>query len=106
MKPAGLDNLDARVRSALTELRDTIVQRYPGTSFEVSPAADDPDSIHLVAAVDIEDTEEVLDLVIDRVVELQVEEGVAVHVILIRVPDRVLASMQADLPAGGRRFGA
>ncbi|MAG35180.1 MAG: hypothetical protein CL878_02885 [Dehalococcoidia bacterium] len=35
---------------------------------------DDPEAIHLDATANVEDLEEVVDVVIDRVVELQLEE--------------------------------
>lgn len=96
MSQERLEGFEPRVQRALAELRGLIEQRYPGTAFEVSRGEDEPDQIHLTAVVDIEDTDEVLDLVIDRVVELQVEERIPVHVIPIRTPPRVLAAIKAE----------
>ncbi|MGH2461970.1 MAG: hypothetical protein ACRDIY_24200 [Chloroflexota bacterium] len=94
-----LRDLPPRIQRAVDELRGMILRRYPTASFAVARAADEPENVHLTAVVDVEDTDEVLDLVIDRVVQLQVEEGVPVHVIPIRTPVRVLAELKAPTPA-------
>lgn len=88
--------IDPKVRRAIEELEGTIVKYHPTASFEISRSPDEPRSIHLNAIVDVEDTDKVLDLVIDRVVELQVEERIPVHVIPIRTPARVVAAMEAQ----------
>jgi hypothetical protein len=90
------ETLDPRIRSALAELEGAITQHYPTARFEVSRGHDEPENIHLTAIVDVEDTDQVLDLVIDRVVDLQVEEGLPIHVIPIRTPERVLAAMAGE----------
>ena len=72
-----------------------IAARYPTVAFEVSRGHDEPRNVHLTAVVDVDDTDEVLDLVIERVVDLQTEEGIPVHVIPIRTPERLLTAMNA-----------
>lgn len=94
---------DQRTQAALDELQGLIAQRYPLATFEVAYATDEPDNIHLTAIVDVDDTDTVLDLIIDRVVELQVEARIPVHVIPIRTPERVLAAMQAQAETGRHR---
>jgi hypothetical protein len=81
--------LDARSQRAVAELRNAISHRYPAAAFEVSRAPDDPQSIHLIVTVDVDDPDEVGDLVIDRVVEMQAEEGIPIHVIPVRPSRRV-----------------
>lgn len=83
--------LDERTQRAVAELEDTIRERYPTAAFELSPSPDDPRSIHLTAIVDVDDPDEVGDLVLDRVVDLNVEEGIPVHVIPVRTPERIAA---------------
>jgi hypothetical protein len=99
------DRLDQRTRRALTELQDTIIERYPATTFEVSQGADDPSSIHLIAIVDAYDPDEVGELVLDRVIDLQVDDGIPIHVIPIRTPERVAADLRSRerLGRGARR---
>jgi hypothetical protein len=93
--------LDQRTQHAITELQDTISQKYPGTVFQVGRAEEDPNSIHLTAVVDVDDPDEVGDLVLDRVLEFQVDEGIPIHVIPIRTPGRVVAELP-EQRAGSR----
>src|SRR5437762_2897563 len=86
-------SLDERTLAAIDELQRTILARYPTTTFQVSRSQDDPRAVHLTAIADLDDPSEVLDLVIDRVVDLQVDEGIPLHVIPIQTPARVLAEM-------------
>lgn len=95
---ARMDALDPRVQAALDELRDTIQKHYPTARFAVSRGHDEPENVHLMTIVDLDDPDEVLDLVIDRVVNLQVEERIPVHVIPIRPVERVLQEMRARTP--------
>jgi hypothetical protein len=95
--------LDARTENAVKELKGIISQKYPGASFELSRAEDAPDLIHLNTTVDLEDAGEVLDLVIDRVVELQADEGIPLHVIPIRTPERVRADLEVQRPQSAAR---
>lgn len=81
------------MESAISELKAMITARYPDAQFEVVPATDEPEGIHLIATVD-DDTDAVLDLVIDRVIDFIVEEGIPVHVIPSQPLERVLASMR------------
>jgi hypothetical protein len=87
-------SLDTRTQAALRELQGILTQHYPEATFHVTRSQDDPESIHLVTTVDVEDTDAVLDVVIERVLKLQVEAGLAVHVIPVRPIARVLALRQ------------
>jgi len=71
--------------SALSELRAMIQKRYPTAIFTVS-YGEDPDGVYLTATVDIDDTDAVVDLVIDRLLTMQVEESLPLYVIPIRPP--------------------
>jgi hypothetical protein len=86
-------DLDGRTQAVIDELKRTILSRYPSTTFEVSRGLDDPRAIHLTAIADLDDPGEILDFVIDRVVDLQVDESIPLHVIPIQTPERVLAEM-------------
>jgi hypothetical protein len=91
--------LEARMQQAIAELESAILQRYPGARFEVSVAADDPRQIHLNAVVDLDDPDEVGDLVLDRLLQLQVDEGIPLHVIPLRTPERIEAAAAAERSA-------
>jgi hypothetical protein len=95
-RPFSIADLDERTRQAIQELEGVITARYPTTTFELARAADDPHSIHLLAVADVDDPDEVGDLVVDRVVALQVDEGISLHVIPLRTPERVQAALDVD----------
>jgi hypothetical protein len=82
-----------RVRAAVAELEALIRLHCPTTTFEVGPGLDEPDAIHIIATVDLDDPDEVADLVMDRMLTLQIEEGLPVHVIPIRTPERLAAML-------------
>ena len=71
-----------------------IEARFPAASFRVERSRDEPASVHLITIVD-EDPDAVLDVVIDRLLELQVEERVPVHVIPLLPPALVAEQLQA-----------
>lgn len=94
-----------RVRSALDEPRITIQNRPATATFAVTQAPDDPESVHLEATFDVDDPETVLDLVLDRVLELQVDERLAIHVIPLRRPERIATTMCAGVAQPAASIG-
>ncbi len=90
-----LRGLDPRTEQALAELTDMVRRRYPAATFEVAPGQDEADAVHLIATVDVEDPDEVLDVVIDRVLELQIEEGLPVHLIPTRPLEREVQELRS-----------
>jgi hypothetical protein len=76
--------LDVRRREALADLSDLIRSHYPTATFHVSPDMDDPDITILWTTVDVDDTDQVLDLVQERQLQWQIEEDVHVYVVPIR----------------------
>src|SRR3546814_1184299 len=50
----------------------------------------------LVATVDVEDQDAVLDVVVDRMMELQIDEGLPIFVIPVRTAERVAAMRAAQ----------
>ena len=95
-QPFRAADLDERTRQAIDEVQGAISARYPTTTFELARSPDDPASIHLLAVADVDDPDEVGDLVVERVVALQVEEGIPLHVIPLRTPERIQAAREAD----------
>lgn len=91
---------DPRIQAALTELRELIRGRYPEASFSTYVGfGDDPNGVYLEAMLDVEDRIEASDVYIDRLVDLRVEEGLPVNVMLRRTPERnaaVIRSLQAE----------
>lgn len=96
---------DPRVQCALSELQQLIRNRYPSASFAVY-RGEDPAGIYLGATVDVEDTDEVVDAFIDRLVDLQVEQHLPVYVVTSRPVERVLEDMRSTkLPRRYRALG-
>ena len=90
---------DPRIQAAIAEFKEMISAHFPGTTYKVS-IGDDPVGVYLDAIVDIDDPDEVMDLIIDRLVEVQIqgEEGLLFYVIPIRTLERVLASLEQEKP--------
>lgn len=80
------------MQAALTELRELIATRFPQARFTIKENAD-PDGYYLVATVEIDDLDEVVDLIGDRLLEMQVDEGLPVYVTPLRPIERVLAQL-------------
>lgn len=101
------DESDPRIQAALAEMRALIVARYPDAKFSTY-RGEDPDGIYLEAIVDIADLDQVTDVYMDRLVDLQVEDGLPVYVALDWPAERVRAHLQrkasqpllARLPGG------
>ncbi len=91
---------DPRVQQALGELEGLIRQRYPTATFRVSHG-EDPDGLYLKATVDIEDTDEVADVFMERLLQLQIDEDLPVYVVPLRPPKRVAQTLRSRLV--GRR---
>ena len=85
--------LSPAMEKAVNELKGRISERFPQASFIVEEGFD-PKGIYLVTTVDIADTDEVIDVVGDRLVELQVDEGLPIYVTPLRPIQRVIAELR------------
>lgn len=74
-----------RVQVALADFERQIREQYPDATFDVTFGGE-PDGIYLTATVDVEDTFEVLDVIRDRLYQVQVDEYLPVYVIPVRPP--------------------
>jgi H2-forming N5,N10-methylenetetrahydromethanopterin dehydrogenase-like enzyme len=83
-----LDPLSPRLQSAVEELQGLIRRVDPTASFQVVPG-DDPTGTYVIATVDVEDTETVIDAYIDRLLDLQIDEGLPVYVVPLRPLTRI-----------------
>jgi hypothetical protein len=86
-------SLTPRVAEALQDLQRLITVRFPQATFLVEEGSD-PEGIYLITTVDIADTDEVIEVVGNRLLELQVEEGLPVYVTPLRPLERVLAELR------------
>ena len=88
------------MQAAIQELMALIEARYPGTTFRLMPSPEERDAVHLKAIVDVDDTDAVIDVIIDRMMEFQIEDGLPIFVVPVRTPERSAAALAAG--AGGR----
>ena len=85
--------LTPRIQEAVEELKRLIITHFPQATFVVEEGFD-PEGIYLVTTVDIADTDDVIAVVGDRLVELQVDEGLPVYVTPLRPINRVIAELE------------
>ena len=96
---------DPQVERAVQELTTLVASRYPDAEFVVNEG-EDPDGVYIIATVDVEDPDEITDLVIERMMELQIDEHVPVYVIPIRPIARTIASRrQREHGEGAPAYG-
>ena len=93
MRPETPVTLTPAMEEAVNELKGRIAERFPQASFIIEEGFD-PQGIYLVTTVDIADTDEVIDVIGDRLVELQVEEGLLLYVTPLRPIHRVIAELR------------
>ena len=92
---------DASIRAAVDELQGLIRSRYPEASFSVG-YGEDPVGVYLRAIVDVEDTDEVIGPIIDRLVAMQVDEELPIYVIPSQPPERIAAMLRARRAEAGQ----
>ena len=85
--------LTPRMQEAVEELKRFITTRFPQATFVVEEGFD-PEGIYLVTTVDIADTDDVIAVVGDRLVELQVDEDLPLYVTPLRPIERVIAELR------------
>lgn len=106
MTSHALNALSPRVQEAITELEGRLSARYPDATYTLLDGSD-PNGIWIMAEVDIEDLLDVADVIAERELELQVEEGLAIYVFPTR-PARLGGKSDASqtaprrLPTEGR----
>jgi hypothetical protein len=93
MRSESTVRLTTRMEEAIHELKGLITARFPQSTFVVEEGSD-PEGIYLLATVDIADTDEVITIIGDRLLELQVDEGLPVYVTPLRPIERVMADIR------------
>lgn len=87
------------MQKAIAEMKVFILEHFPEATFSAH-VRDEPFGVYLTTTVDVDDTDDVVDLVIDRVIDLQIA-GIPLHVLPARTPERqakVLAEQAAMAP--------
>ena len=80
-----------RMQKALSELQGLISKRYPDATFRVTLSPESSKTVLLKPVVDVDDRDGVMDVVIDRLGELQAQEQLS----LLVVPTRPKARNEA-----------
>ena len=93
MKTENHGRLTPRMQEAIDELKGLITARFPQAAFVVEEGYD-PEGVYLVTTVDIADTDDVVAIIGDRLVELQVDEGLLVYLTPLRPIERVVAELR------------
>ena len=107
MRPETNRHLSPRMTEAVRDLQSLISASFPQATFVVEEGVD-PEGVYVVTTVDIPDTDEVIEAIGDRLVTLQVDEGLPVYVTPLRPVERVVAQLRerkavsplASLPLG------
>lgn len=68
-----------RIAAALAELRQLISNQYPAATF-AEEIGTDPVGFYLTVIVDVDDTEDVFEVIVDRLLDMQVEEALPIYV--------------------------
>jgi hypothetical protein len=89
----------SRLEAAVREIQQLISERFPAAVFELNEG-DDPSGTYLRASVDIDDTEDVLDVVIDRLLALQIEGGLPLYVLPVWTPERLARELRQKKVSG------
>jgi hypothetical protein len=74
------DEKDPRIQAAVKELSALLLSRFPSASLNVVHRGD-PNGIYIIATVDIDDPDEVIEAVLPRMVDMQADEGLPVYVV-------------------------
>ena len=88
---------DERLEAAVAEMQATIRSRYPDATFTIGPGHDPP-GLYMTATVDVEDSDEVFDLIVGRLLKMQVDEGLPLYVLPV---ERVGTESRSE-PTGPR----
>ncbi len=75
-----LQTHDERIQQGIAELQGMIRKHFDEAEFTVF-RGDDPEGVYVRVTVDVEDTDEVVNIFLERLLELQVEEELPLYVI-------------------------
>jgi hypothetical protein len=96
-----ISNLNSpEMEAAVAEIKQLILQRFPEATFDQGPG-EDPVGMYVITTVDLEDLGEVMDVYRDRIVDMQVDEGLPLYFIPTRPIERSLEMMRrqdAEMP--------
>jgi hypothetical protein len=100
MNAEGDIQMTSRMKEAVAELRALISSQYPEATFTVSDG-DDPGEIYLTAIVDVDNMRDVIDVFLDRLVDMQVDEELPISVVPIWPVERSRAMLAEQRTRSG-----
>ncbi len=71
---------DPGYRETIEEIQGIILDHFPGTTFDVY-LGEEPLGVYVEALVEVDDIDDVMDIYIDRLVDLKVERGLRLYVL-------------------------
>src|SRR5438128_6343789 len=74
-------SLTPALDAAVAQLQELIRERYPEATFWVMKSPENPETVLLKPVIDVVDRDDVMDVVIDRLVELQATEQLPLFVV-------------------------
>lgn len=77
------------VQRAVIELIDAMRQQYPTAQFEVRRGTEDPEETFIMVTVDLEDPDEILAPILDRLLTMQLDDGLPIYVIPMHTRRRI-----------------
>src|SRR5947209_16488883 len=98
MKSEREPRLRPRMQAAVDELKGLLRELYPDATFQVLRSPEDSRSVFLWTTVDVPDTTEVVDAVLDRVLQFQIEQHLPIHVIPVQPTRRARRELQSAEP--------
>jgi len=88
-----IDSMNERLQKAIAEIEAMITKAYPNAQF--SPVwLDDPEGMQVRVTVPVNDLEEVFNLVADRLLHFQIEEGLPLYLVPLRPAGQVLKQLE------------
>ena len=97
--------LTSQMENAVEEIKRLVTRRFPDATFALGHG-EDPEGMHLIITVDLDDMGEVVDLSLDRLVDMQLDDMLPLYVIPLRPVERSLAILVREQAAAGWYRGA
>lgn len=86
MAQLAINTEEVEIVAGIVEMQRLILAAYPEARFEVE-IGEDPIATYLLANVDEDDLDAVMDVYVDRLIDLQVNDGLKLHVLPIQKRD-------------------
>jgi hypothetical protein len=96
MKHEMVHKLSPEMLAAIEEMKALVLSKYPAARFQVIQAPDEPGAIHLNTIIDVDDLEEVVDLIMDRMMQFMIEDELPFWVVPVHSTEYALAQLAAS----------